>query len=226
MHAARGSAAMGLLLVAAFAAAAGCGYRLRGTGSSLPPGIRTVSVPVFKNLTTRYELDVKLTRAVIDELVARGQVSVAADPAAADAVLEGEITGFTANPIGFTGAGQADRYALTVTAKVTLKERATAKALFTNPCLHLPAGVQRAARLELRIGPDRGHRQDRREVRPQPRRQHPGGVLGCPGRRPARSARRRSSPAIFFSARTTTRPRSSSGTSRASCPPLRAASSA
>ncbi len=133
MHAARGSAAMGALLVAALAVAAGCGYRLRGTGSSLPPGIRTVSVPVFRNLTTRYELDVKLTRAVIDELVARGQVSVAADPAAADAVLEGEITGFTANPIGFTGAGQADRYTLTVTAKVTLKERATAKALFTNP---------------------------------------------------------------------------------------------
>ncbi len=133
MHAARGSAAMGALLVAALAVAAGCGYRLRGTGSSLPPGIRTVSVPVFKNLTTRYELDVKLTRAVIDELVARGQVAVGADPAAADAVLEGEITGFTANPVGFTGAGQADRYTLTVTAKVTLKERATAKALFTNP---------------------------------------------------------------------------------------------
>ena len=133
MRAARGSAATGALLVAALAVAAGCGYRLRGTGSSLPPAIRTVSVPVFKNLTTRYELDVKLTRAVIDELVARGRVSVAADPAAADAVLEGEITGFTANPIGFTGAGQADRYALTVTAKVTLKERATAKALFTNP---------------------------------------------------------------------------------------------
>lgn len=122
---------MGVLLVAVLAA--GCGYRLRGTGSSLPPGIRTVSVPVFKNLTTRYELDVKLTRAVIDELVARGKVHVAADPAAADAVLEGEITGFTANPIGFTGAGQADRYSLAVTAKVTLKERATAKTLFTNP---------------------------------------------------------------------------------------------
>jgi outer membrane lipopolysaccharide assembly protein LptE/RlpB len=133
MHAARGSAAMGALLVAVLAVAAGCGYRLRGTGSSLPPGIRTVSVPVFKNLTTRYELDVKLTRAVIDELVARGKVAVGADPAAADAVLEGEITGFTANPVGFTGTGQADRYTLTVTAKVTLKERATAKALFTNP---------------------------------------------------------------------------------------------
>lgn len=132
-HAATKRAAAVVLLAAVLAASAGCGYRLRGTGSALPPGIRTVSVPVFKNLTTRYELDVKLTRAVIDELVARGKVAVGADPAAADAVLEGEITGFTANPIGFTGTGQADRYTITVMAKVALKDRATAKTLFADP---------------------------------------------------------------------------------------------
>jgi outer membrane lipopolysaccharide assembly protein LptE/RlpB len=126
-------AATGLALVAALAVAAGCGYRLRGTGSSLPPGIRTLSVPVFKNVTTRYELDVKLTQAVIDEFVTRGKVALAADPAGADAVLEGEITGFTANPIGFTAGGQADRYSITVTAKVTLKERGAGKAVFSNP---------------------------------------------------------------------------------------------
>jgi outer membrane lipopolysaccharide assembly protein LptE/RlpB len=126
-------AAAAALAAAVVLAAGGCGYRLRGTGSALPPGIRTVSVPVFKNLTTRYELDVKLTRAVIDELVTRGKVRVGADPAASDAVLEGEITGFIANPIGFTGGNQADRYSITVTAKVTLKDRVSAKALFTNP---------------------------------------------------------------------------------------------
>ena len=126
-------AAAAALAAAAVLAAAGCGYRLRGTGSARPPGIRTVSVPVFKNLTTRYELDVKLTRAVIDELVSRGKVRVGADPAASDAVLEGEITGFIANPIGFTGGNQADRYSIAVTARVTLKDRASAKALFTNP---------------------------------------------------------------------------------------------
>ena len=121
------------LLAAALAVAAGCGYRLRGTGSSLPARIATMSVPMFKNRTTRFELDVKLTRAVIDELVARGRVSVAADPSAADAVLEGEITSFSATPIGFSGGNQADKYNITVTAKVTLKDRASAKALFTNP---------------------------------------------------------------------------------------------
>jgi len=120
-------------LVAALASSTACGYRLRGTGSSLPPRIRTVSVPVFKNQTTRFELDVKLTRAVVNELVARGKVAISADPAAADAVLEGEITGFRAVPIGFTGGNQADRYNITVTAKVTLKERLSAGSLFSNP---------------------------------------------------------------------------------------------
>jgi outer membrane lipopolysaccharide assembly protein LptE/RlpB len=125
--------AAALLAAAALAGLAGCGYRLRGTGTSLPPHIKTLSVPMFKNLTTRYELDVKLTRAVINELVARGKVTLSSDPAAADAVLEGEITGFLATPIGFTAASQADRYNITVTAKVTLKDRTSAQPLFANP---------------------------------------------------------------------------------------------
>jgi outer membrane lipopolysaccharide assembly protein LptE/RlpB len=127
------TAAAFVLLASALAVLAGCGYRLRGTGSSLPPRIRTMSVPMFKNQTTRFELDVKLTRAVINELVARGRVSLSADPAAADAVLEGEIIGFTANPIGFSGANQADKYNITVTAKVTLREKSSAEPLFANP---------------------------------------------------------------------------------------------
>ncbi len=127
------AAAPAVLLAAALLAAAGCGYRLRGTGSSLPPHIATMAVPVFKNLTTRFELDVKLTRAVVGELVARGRVEVAADPAAADAVLEGEITGFSANPIGFSGGNRADKYNVTVTARVTLRDRSSARPLYDNP---------------------------------------------------------------------------------------------
>jgi len=122
-----------VVLAAVLLFAAGCGYRLRGTGSSLPPQIKTMSIPMFKNLTTRFELDVKLTRAVINEFVVRGKVAVAADAARSDAVLEGEITSFSATPIGFSGGNQADKYNITVTAKVTLKDRASAKSLFSNP---------------------------------------------------------------------------------------------
>ncbi|HPW16897.1 MAG TPA: LptE family protein [Candidatus Aminicenantes bacterium] len=123
------AAALAVLAVSA----AACGYHLRGTGSSLPARVRTVAVPVFKNRTTRFELDVKLTRAVVGELVARGKVEVAADPASADAVLEGEITGFRAAPIAFGGGAQADRYTVTVTARVELRERGAAEPLFANP---------------------------------------------------------------------------------------------
>ncbi len=121
------------VLAVAVLAGAGCGYRLRGTGSSLPPHIRTMCVPMFKNLTTRFELDVKLTRAVINEFVARGKVAVTGDAAASDAVLEGEITSFVATPIGFSGGNQADRYNIVVTAKVTLRDRTSEKPLFANP---------------------------------------------------------------------------------------------
>jgi Lipopolysaccharide-assembly len=122
-----------LIAVGLSATLVACGYRLRGTGSSLPPTIKTICVPVFKNQTTRYELDVKLTQAVINELVARGKVKISADPATADAVLEGEITGFLANPIGFSSGNQADSYNVTVTARVTLKPRSGAQPLFSNP---------------------------------------------------------------------------------------------
>lgn len=132
-HPGRANWVTAAVLAAAVLAAAGCGYRLRGTGSSLPPRIRTMCVPMFKNLTTRFELDVKLTRAVINEFVARGKVAVTGDAAGSDAVLEGEITSFSATPIGFSGGNQADKYNITVTAKVTLRDRTSEKPLFANP---------------------------------------------------------------------------------------------
>jgi outer membrane lipopolysaccharide assembly protein LptE/RlpB len=109
-----------------------CGYRLRGTGSFLPPHIKTMSIPVFRNLSPRYELDVKLTRAVIDEMVARSKVKIAGDGQNADAVLEGEIASYSATPIAFTGEVRPDRYNIRVTAKIVLRDRVKQKILFSN----------------------------------------------------------------------------------------------
>jgi len=125
--------AAALFAAALLAATGGCGYHLRGTGSFLPESVKTMSIPVFQNRTTRYELDIKLTRAVINEMVARGKVTLAADPEKSDAVLEGEITSFTATPVAFTGETKADRYTVTVKAKIVLRERAADKAIFSNP---------------------------------------------------------------------------------------------
>ncbi len=110
-----------------------CGYSLRGTGSALPPHIERIDVPMFKNNTTRFQLELKLTQSIRDELVARGKVEITADSAAADAVMLGEILNFVANPIGFGEDASADSYNIIITAKIVLRDLVNNRVLFTNP---------------------------------------------------------------------------------------------
>jgi hypothetical protein len=109
-----------------------CGYHLRGIGSSLPPYIKVIDIPMFTNRTTRFELDVKLTRRVIDEMVARGKVEITANADNADAVLLGEIIAFRATPIGFGEEATADRYSIMIIAKVVLRDLVQKKVIFSN----------------------------------------------------------------------------------------------
>jgi len=110
-----------------------CGYHLSGTGSSLPAHIKTISVPMFKNMTTRFELDRKLTQRVIDALVARGKVEIGGDEDTADAVLLGEIRTFNVNPVAFSGSASADRYNVIIVAKIVLRDNTTNKIIYSNP---------------------------------------------------------------------------------------------
>jgi outer membrane lipopolysaccharide assembly protein LptE/RlpB len=110
-----------------------CGYRLRGTGSYLPANIKTIGVPMFKNNSMRFELDLRLTQAVIDELVARTKVQVQGDNSGVDAVLLGEILSFSVHPIAFTGQTTADKYNITIVVKILLRDLVNKKTLFSNP---------------------------------------------------------------------------------------------
>lgn len=88
---------------------------------------------MFKNLTTRFELDLKLTQGVVNELVARGKVEIVADVQSADAVLLGEIISFNVNPIAFSGQATADRFNIIVVAKIILRDLLNQRILFSNP---------------------------------------------------------------------------------------------
>jgi hypothetical protein len=123
----RKAAILALCLVAA-----ACGYRPVGTGSTLPASIRRIQVPLFENRTSRFQLDLKLTQAVIDEFVARGKVEITTDASKADAVLVGRILIFTATPVAFSNK-TADRYEIQVVTEITLRESKTNTVLFTNP---------------------------------------------------------------------------------------------
>lgn len=122
-----------VLLGAACLLAVQCGYHLRGTGTFLPPTIKRLGIPMFKNMTTRYNLEVTLTQGVIDEMVARGKVEVTSGTENVDAVLQGEITSFNVNPIGFSSQNIADRYNVTVVARILLRDVKDERVIFSNP---------------------------------------------------------------------------------------------
>jgi hypothetical protein len=104
----------------------GCGYALVGRGVVVDPTIKKIGVPIFANSTGKPALDQKITERVIEELLRRGRFNVVQERSGVDALVEGELLRYHAQPVGFSeeaAAGgntttQASRYAITVTAKI------------------------------------------------------------------------------------------------------------
>ena len=101
---------------------AGCGYALVGRGTVVDPSIKRIGVPLFRDTTGKPNLDQRITRSVVEELLKRGRFDVVQERAGVDALVDGEILRYEASPIGFSGAEgtttQASRYGITVVARV------------------------------------------------------------------------------------------------------------
>jgi hypothetical protein len=105
----------------------GCGYALVGRGTVVDPTIKKIGVPTFVNATGKPALDQKITQRVIEELLRRGRFDVVQERSGVDALVEGELIRYDAQPVGFSadalggGGGtttQANRYAITLTARI------------------------------------------------------------------------------------------------------------
>lgn len=68
-----------------------CGYTFRGSGSVLPPDVKSVYIPSVQNNSTKIGLGTLLTQALRDEFDSYGVVSVVDTEREADAVLTVEI---------------------------------------------------------------------------------------------------------------------------------------
>ena len=110
---------------------ASCGYRVAGTADALPKTIRTVSIPAFANLTTRYKLTDQLPEQIAREFITRTRYRVVSDPNTADAVLRGSVLNYTFNPTIISQDNRAVFAEMHVTLSVTLTERASGKVLFS-----------------------------------------------------------------------------------------------
>ncbi|MDO9541769.1 MAG: LptE family protein [Kiritimatiellia bacterium] len=98
----------------------GCvGYRL---GSTLPPDIKTVYVPLFANRSREPLIENDATRALIAELQKDGTLKVV-NIENADVILECTLTSVSLNPLRYNrdDVTKPNEYRLTLAASFTLK---------------------------------------------------------------------------------------------------------
>ena len=101
----------------------GCGYHVAGQATHIPPGVRTLAVPVFKTNAQAYHTEVDLTQAVVQEVNVRTTYRVinSGDPVKADATLQGTVLTESVAPLTYDPtSGQTSSYLVTVTARVVL----------------------------------------------------------------------------------------------------------
>ena len=113
----------------------GCGYSLAGRGSFLPADIKVIGVPLFKNNTTLFEFERRVTDKVRSELIGRGKYKVEPRADNVDAVLVGEITSFQLAPAASNEARLATRYVIVLAASIEFRTTRDNKVLWSNPSM-------------------------------------------------------------------------------------------
>jgi len=109
-----------LLCLMLSAAAAGCGYKLSGTGSSLPEEVKSIAVVTFENRTMEPEIGVAMAESVQRELLRRGALKLAGAPRA-DTVLSGVIEEVELEPQAYDEDGFTTAYRARMTISAKLK---------------------------------------------------------------------------------------------------------
>jgi outer membrane lipopolysaccharide assembly protein LptE/RlpB len=114
-------------------AVAGCGYHVAGHASQLPAEWTDIAVPAFKNDTTTYRIEQRMTEAVIREFITRTKYRVVQDPKSADAVLHGEVLSIETDPVLFEATtGEVTTMLVIVHTRVELIDTKTEKPVYKN----------------------------------------------------------------------------------------------
>jgi len=112
----------------------GCGYHVGGKADLLPKTVKTIAIPTFGNLTTRYKISDRLGNAVSREFLTRTRYQIVADPNGADAVLSGVVLNYVAFPtVVDQVTSRAAGVQIQVILQLTLTDKASGKVLFTRP---------------------------------------------------------------------------------------------
>ena len=131
---------------------AGCGYSFRG---NLPDHIKTVAVPVFTNKTSEPAVENFLTSAVVQAFASNGRLRVV-KPEDADAILDGEVVGYSLVSIAFDNQANVRQYRLMVTMNLRLRDVRRSSILFEQQSLREKADFQVQGAVSQTIGVEEG----------------------------------------------------------------------
>jgi hypothetical protein len=127
----------------------GCGYRVGTHVDMLPEKIRTIAVPAFSNITTRYKLSDRLPGAITREFITRTRYQVVPNENQADAVLRGSVLNLLSFPnVVDQLTGRSTGAQVIVSMQVTLTERETGKVLYTR------SNMEFRQRYEIAVDPN------------------------------------------------------------------------
>jgi outer membrane lipopolysaccharide assembly protein LptE/RlpB len=111
-----------LLVLLSIILVAGCGYRIVGRETHVPPGLNSIAIPTFVNKTFEPGIEVPLTQAFLREVIRDRRLKVV-DRNEADSVLEGVIKYFRIYSVSYDRSGLATEYQTTLVIDLTLKKR-------------------------------------------------------------------------------------------------------
>ena len=110
-----------LLLIGLMLLTTQCGF-YSFSGSTLPPHIKTVAVPLFEDKTAEFGIDQQLTDALIEAIIMDNTLQIA-DLKDANAVLTGTITRVEERAGAYSEDEEASDFNIYVSVKVTFEDR-------------------------------------------------------------------------------------------------------
>ncbi len=123
-----------LLGAAALTLLVGCGYTFQGAQKALPGGATTLAVPILGNPTLEPELAPILTASIRDQF-ARTRAIRLVRTEDAQAILRGQVAGFSVDTVAFDPQGLALEYRATLTLGLTLTDPAGARIFWADPAV-------------------------------------------------------------------------------------------
>jgi len=106
-----------------------CGYHLAGYGSVLPPHIRAISIPVFKNSSSEPSIQRDVTDAIRLAFISDGRLKVA-DTSKADLRMRGTLTNYQLRDVADNSEGSVEVYVVRLGVQVEAYDRIKKKIIF------------------------------------------------------------------------------------------------